>query len=363
MSDAAKLNERHQNILKATIQHYIATAEPVGSKTLAQEYNFSISSATIRSVMGKLERVGLLYQPHTSAGRIPSDFGYRTYVDCLITPAEINLHRQQHDLGQQLHGIENQSFEVLLRGAAKMLASLSGYIALVSLPQYHQHCLRHLQLVQVSESEIMLIVVTDTRLTQSIIIDTSALMADEEINPQMSQELQILSNFLNHKLENQDLTQLHQLDLDELDREFQQYAQFLRGLLNTIQTMAQPLNSSPLVIHGVAEVLRQPEFTQLEQVQMLLHLLEEQPEQLWRLFDDSSGTDLDSKRVKIKIGTENQLEPMRTCAIVAADYHQGGRAVGIVGMIGPTRMLYQNAIALVESTADYLSQTLNYSYS
>jgi heat-inducible transcriptional repressor len=360
MSVHYNLSDRHQYILKATIQHYIATAEPVGSKALAQEFNLSISSATIRNAMGSLEKAGLLYQPHTSAGRIPSDFGYRLYVDHLITPDAKIRKKLEQSLNHNLNW-ETGNFESILQRATQILAALSGYIALVTLPQNANNLLRHLQLVQVSNKQVMLIVVTDSYQTQSLLIESSGMFGvrsqtDEE---SLEEELQILSNFLNSKLKGRSFSELANLTWQEIDREFTDYADFLRILIGELNSLSKQSQVTPIVIRGVSEVLRQPEFCQLQQVQTLLHLLEEEQDQLWQLAFEVPEFDRTSKKVTVKIGSENQCEPMRICAIVTANYYQDDIPVGSVGVIGPTRMLYENAIALVETTADYLSETLS----
>ncbi|NES82777.1 MAG: heat-inducible transcriptional repressor HrcA [Moorea sp. SIO2B7] len=353
------LNERHQTILRATIKHYIATAEPVGSKTLAQEYDFSVSSATIRNAMGRLEKAGLLYQPHTSAGRIPSDSGYRIYVDHLITPDEIMGGKIEEYLTQSLK-LKGWNFDNLLQRAAQMLATLSGYIALITIPQPSSHRLRHLQLVQVAPGQVMLIIVTDSYQTQSVLSDSPGFVSEEyeEYEEFIAEQLHILSNFLNSKLRGRLFSELATLDWSELDKEFKRYADFLRTLLKELSNRSTPSTLTPIMIRGISEVLRQPEFSQLEQVQMLIHLLEEEQEQLWPIIFELPEPETPSKRVSIKIGSENTLEPMRTCTLVSSMYRQGNVPVGSVGIIGPTRMLYENAIALVESTADCISYAL-----
>jgi heat-inducible transcriptional repressor len=359
MSEHHHLSDRHQNILKATVQHYIATAEPVGSKTLAEEFNLSISSATIRNAMGSLEKAGLLYQPHISAGRIPSDSGYRVYVDRLISPDSKIAKKLERSLNQQIN-CDTGNYEVILQRATQILAALSGYIALVTLPQNPNNYLRHLQLVQVSPRQVMLIIVTDAYQTQSLLIESSGVIGDrEEADAELvEEELHILSNFLNSKLKGKSLSELVSLDWQEIDREFANYADFLRNLLKELQRLSKPAHATPIVIRGVSEVLRQPEFSQLQQVQMLLQLLEEEQKQLWQLVFEVSDSDRTSRQVTVKIGSENALEPMRICALVAANYYRDDVPIGSVGVIGPTRMLYQNAIALVESTADYLSEAI-----
>jgi heat-inducible transcriptional repressor len=361
-----RLTERQQRILWATIRHYIATAEPVGSRTLVEEYNLRISPATIRNVMSMLEKAGLLYQPHTSAGRIPSDSGYRIYVDKLITPSSELLQQVEQLLIDRLNP-EGWSFEAVLRGAAQILATLSGCITLSTLPQTLTVTIRHLQLVQVEPKRVMLIVVTDAYQTQSALMELPRQPELENSDEIIERELQILSNFLNHHLRGRSLTELTSLNWAELDREFQQYAEFLRTLLADLTRRSQPPISNQILISGLAEVLHQPEFSELQQVQTILHFLEEEQDQLWSLICECSGISDKStltqpsprKRVTVRIGSENPLEPMRTCTLVSSTYQRGLVPVGSVGVLGPTRMAYDKVIALVEATADYLSDALN----
>lgn len=356
MTHLPDLSTRYQNILKATIKHYIATAEPVGSKTLAAEYDLKVSSATIRNAMGRLEDAGLLYQPHVSSGRIPSDSGYRIYVDRLLVRDENISKIIARFLEQELQS-EKGNFEVLLHRATKILATLSGYIALITLPQKLNTTLNHLQLVRVASGQIMLIVVTDSYHTQSILIESpfaEEAPIDEEV---IRSELEILSNFLDRQLKGQSLDKITAIDWREIDRQFERYTDFLKKLAVAIENSLKPSTFNPIAIHGVAEILRQPEFSRLEQVQTLLYLLEEEQEQLLPVIFTFPDLDRASQRVTIKIGAENPLEPMQICTLVSANYYQDNLPVGSVGVLGPTRMLYENAIALVETTADYLSDT------
>ena len=352
MAHQPDLSARYQNILKATIKHYIATAEPVASKTLAKEYDFNVSSATIRNVMGRLEEAGLLYQPHTSAGRVPSDSGYRTYVDRLILPNNNVKKIIQKSLQKELQ-VARANFESLLQRAAKILAALSGHIALITFPQNINSTLCHLQLVQVADNQVMLIVVTDSLQTQSILIESP--LQDRTDESIAQDELQVLSNFLDDRLKGRSLNEIATLDWVKLDREFTQYSDFFTTLLDSLKLAFRSHNTSPILIHGVAEFLRHPEFSQLQQVQTLLFLLEEQQEQLLPAIFTFPETEDIFKRVTIKIGEENPLEPMQSCTLVSANYYQDDTPVGSVGILGPKRMLYENAIALVENTANYLS--------
>jgi heat-inducible transcriptional repressor len=359
MLDHLHLTSRQQQVLRATVHRYIATAEPVGSKVIAEEYNLKASPATIRSAMGKLEKAGLLFQPHTSAGRVPSDSGYRIYVDQLIAPSPTLSQQVNAAFSDTL--IEGQSIEALLRRSAQILASLSGYVTLVTMPQNQVTYLRHIQLLQVDASRIMLLVVTDNFATQSILMDLPSAMqpAEEKASQTLEQELEILSNFLSDRLKGKQVSELPLLDWTALGRDFQQYGDLLQNCLNEIIRRNQPSTYTHILVSGVSEILRQPEFS-TDYAQIILHLLEAEQEQVWPLMFETSDatTTRDRSRVNVWIGSENPLELMRGCALVSATYHRDLVPVGSVGMLGPTRMMYDNAIALVEAAANYLSDTL-----
>ncbi|WP_341527714.1 heat-inducible transcriptional repressor HrcA [Nostoc sp. UHCC 0302] len=368
-----QLTNRQQHILWATVRHYIATAEPVGSKALVEEYDLGVSSATIRNIMGVLEKSGLLYQPHTSAGRIPSDSGYRIYVDQLITPSlrsrsvpqgsgTETLGRQVEEALQKRLQWEDWSLETLLQGAAQILATLSGCISLITMPQTTTALLRHLQLVQIEAGKIMLIVVTDAYETHSRLMELPAVPEEIQRDAEViDRELQIVSNFLNSHLRGRSLLELADLDWSELAQEFQRYGEFLKNSVAELTRRTVTPTATQIMVRGVAEVLRQPEFSQLQQVQTIIHLLEEEQDQLWRLiFEEPEPEDVGKPRVTVRIGAENPLEPIRTCTLISSTYRRGSVPVGSVGVLGPTRLDYESAIAVVTAAADYLSEAFSY---
>ncbi|WP_375513028.1 heat-inducible transcriptional repressor HrcA [uncultured Nostoc sp.] len=370
-----QLTNRQQHILWATVRHYIATAEPVGSKALVEEYDLGVSSATIRNVMGVLEKSGLLYQPHASAGRVPSDSGYRIYVDQLITPSLRSRSVSQTDatrtetLGREVEAAlqkrlqwEDWSLETLLQGAAQILATLSGCISLITMPQTTTALLRHLQLVQIEAGRIMLIVVTDSYETHSKLMDLSPIPEETQRDSEViDRELQIVSNFLNTHLRGRSLLELANLNWSELDQEFQRYGEFLKNSVAELTRRTHAPTATQIMVRGVSEVLRQPEFSQLQQVQTIIHLLEEEQDQLWRLiFEEPELEDVGKSKVTVRIGAENLLEPIRTCTLISSTYRRGSIPVGSVGVLGPTRLDYESAIAVVASAADYLSEAFSY---
>lgn len=354
-----KLTNRQQQVLWATVRHYIATAEPVGSEALVKEYNLSVSSATIRNAMGMLEKVGLLYQPHTSAGRVPSDSGYRIYVDQLITPASTFTAQIEQLLSDRLNR-DDRNLEALLRGAAQILATVSGYIALITMPQTYTTRLHHVQLVMVDPARVMVIFVTDDYETRSALMELPQVPDRTEPDAELlEQELQLLSNFLNRELRGRAIVELATLDWGELDREFQRYGDFLKMVMAELGRRSQAPSPTQMMVNGLSEVMLQPEFSEVQQIQTIVHLLEDEQDQLLPLIFEPTSFDQSGKRVMIRIGAENPLEPMRYCTLISSTYCKGSVPVGSVGVLGPTRMMYENAIALVEAAADYLSETLS----
>ncbi|WP_017324267.1 heat-inducible transcriptional repressor HrcA [Synechococcus sp. PCC 7336] len=371
------LNARQQNILWATVRSYIATAEPVGSKTLAQSYDLGVSTATIRNVMAVLERSGLLFQPHTSAGRIPSDNGYRVYVDDLIEdPTDLQeqlLQVLSDRLGQQL----NDNLETLLHQATQILATLSGCIALVTAPPTDTATIRHLQLVAVDRNRIMAILVTDSYQSHSVLLNLqsdsqtglgsplghtiaplSPVNDDRRTEPdaieQLEQELQLLNNFLNLQLRGKTFYDILNIDWSELNRQFRSYGAWLQQLLDVLKHNHLRPAIGQVFVGGMTGLMRQPEFAQTDQIQDVVQLLEENQSELWPVLGPTSPD-----RVVVYIGSENPLEPMRQCSLISTGYSCGSWAMGSVSLLGPTRLPYERAIASVKATAHHLSNTLN----
>lgn len=370
-----KLNLRQQNILRATVRHYVSTAEPVGSKSLVSGYNLKVSSATIRNVMGALEDSGLLYQPHTSAGRIPSDSGYRAYVNELMTPSgpltEQMAQQIKGTIGQRLDW-DGQIMEALLQESAQVLASLSGHIALVTMPQRNEAKIKHLQLVRVAGEQLLLVVI-DTYTNHSVLMPYSR-VSEREAQAANDSELQILSNFLTEQLEGRSLRDVA-LNWTELDQAFYRYAVDLAGdLQQAIVGLARRSRKNPatqILVSGLAEVLDQPEFSERSQIRSIVQLLEDGRDQLWPLISTEGlaggalmgdrllteeGTG--NRHLRIWIGAENPVEPMQTCALVTTTYGNAPGPVGSLGVLGPTRMLYENAVAAVEAAASYLTDAV-----
>lgn len=344
----ANLNPRAQKVLRAAINHYIATAEPVGSKTLAESYDFELSAASIRQVLNLLDRSGLLYQPHPSAGRVPSDYGYRVYVDQLLPPGSPSQLAQTHQLlAQRLYTSATQSLEEILRSACHILASLSGCLALITAPEQQLYPIRYLHLLAIDSQKVIVTVITETYQTASIAVDLPQAIT--------SSDLEKLNNFLNRQLNDRLPRELedflNSLPWQELDQ-LQQYADFVTQSLRQLHQIYHQPRLGSLFISGLAELMQQPEFSQLDQVLAIIQLLEEERSALLPLITQSTAP-----KITIQIGSEIPLAPMRNCSLIAACY-QAFDQQGTVGLLGPTRMNYQQAIAYVEATAQHLTNIL-----
>jgi heat-inducible transcriptional repressor len=322
-----------------------------------EEYNLQVSAATIRNSFTILEKAGLLYQPHTSAGRVPSDSGYRLYVDRLLQTDLAAGKQAEQQLSSQLDW-ERWSLEALLRGAAQILATLSGYIAIITPPETNHLTVRHLQLVPIEPHQLMVIVVMDSYQSQSLLVDIPSTNDDDALA--IATELDVLSSFLNSQMRGRSIAELAVLDWSEFHQRFPSYSSMIDRLLTFLQRQIGTSKSTQVMMRGFSEVLRQPEFSELEQVKTLLQLLEAEPEQIGQMIltaGDMAG--VKSERLSVRIGTENSWEPMHICTLISSTYGQNELSVGSVSLLGPKRMLYENAIPLVRATADYISEALS----
>jgi heat-inducible transcriptional repressor len=358
------LNQREQKILRAAVDRYIATAEPVGSKVLAEAYNFDLSAATIRNVLGVLDRSGLLYQPHTSAGRVPSDFGYRVYVDRLIQPSSMPQIEYQQELTRlQNHQSpqDRQNLESILRGAAQVLAALSGCIALITAPHQQLLGIRHIHFLSIDAQKVSVTAISDAYQTASVVVDLpeSISVTDlERLNNFINAHLSIQGNNQGDRTHTELENLLSSLQWQQLDQEMYQYAEFVEQSLSQISQIYRQPKIGQLFISGLAELMQQPEFNQLNQVLAIIRLLEEETVLLPLMAETLFG-----HSILIQIGNEIKLEPIRNCTLISSAYQVdspiSGSSLGMVGLLGPTRLNYEKAIASVQATANHLASAIS----
>jgi heat-inducible transcriptional repressor len=338
------LSSRQQAILKALIEDYILTAEPIGSRVLAKKFDFGLSPATLRNEMADLEEEGLLRQPHTSAGRIPSDAGYRIFVDVLMERAG---DLPTADLGAlERFTFDEQDLYEVLQHTAKITAVLAQCTAIVRAPQQQSARLKYLQLLPLGPREALLVILTDRGGTvqRRVTLPT----------PMTEGEMVTLTNFLNHHLRNQPLNSFTAHLIGKMCEEMSDYAAVVETLLAKITSAST--GSERIFVANASFLAEQPEFGELNKIRSLLSLLERESALAEVLSQVGPGR---PDAVSVLIGHENPLADLHECSVVRAPYAIGGQVFGEIGVMGPTRLGYPRAIAAVETMAQHLSRTLS----
>lgn len=333
-----RLTPRQREILRAVIRDYILTAEPVGSRTLSKKYDLGLSPATIRNELSDLEDEGLLRQPHTSAGRIPSDHGYRVFVDNLMERADLSPEQQAELERLAPHGSDLTD---LLQQTAKITALLAGCTAIVRAPRQLQSRIKFVQLLPVAEQDVLLTVLTDRGQVTNQLIRLP--------HPPGFDELLVISNFLNDQLRDQPLDALTERALMDLTTKLSAYQEVLTALLSRLKPA--PDATDRLYVSHQSYLASQPEFGELGKVGRILSLLERDHVMIGMMEAIASG----DGGVRIAIGTENPLLDLQECSLVTATYRLGDRVWGEIAVIGPTRMHYATAISAVEAMAQRLN--------
>ncbi len=343
MKSEGGLDKRKAYILATVVYEYIATAEPVGSNTLTQKYNLGVSSATVRNEMAELEAGGYLVQPHTSAGRVPSDAGYRTYVDELMQPETLateDRRRIRDDLREA-----SRELDEVIESATRLLGRLSNNLAFVTKPQPDTQTFRHIQLIWLSPRTGVAIVVTSLGVAAQTLFEvTSDLEADA---------LTRLSNALNARLGNRLMRDIADRDVQGAVEELG-LSDELRGAVLAALRSARSAQAPSIAAAGAQNLLDQPEFQDLRKLRSILRIVEEQ-KTLYDMVADSIGTDAAS----VKIGAEFGSDELADLSVVTVPYRVGPNAVGMLSILGPRRMPYARLVALASGTADTLSERLS----
>ncbi|MGA7572132.1 MAG: heat-inducible transcriptional repressor HrcA [Candidatus Aquilonibacter sp.] len=343
MKSEGGLDKRKAYILATVVYEYIATAEPVGSNTLTQKYNLGVSSATVRNEMAELEAGGYLVQPHTSAGRVPSDAGYRTYVDELMQPETLPVEdrrRIREDLREASRELDD-----VIESATRLLGRLSNNLAFVTKPQNDTQSFKHIQLIWLSPRTGVAIVVTSLGVAAQTLFEvTSDLEADA---------LTQLSNALNARLGNRLMRDIGEHDVqgavDELG-----LSDELRGAVLAALRSARSAQAPSIAAAGAQNLLDQPEFHDLRKLRSILRIVEEQ-KTLYDMVADAIGNEAAS----VKIGAEFGSDELADLSVVTVPYRFGPNAIGMLSILGPRRMPYARLVALASGTADTLSERLS----
>jgi len=332
------LDERAKLLLKALVERYIADGQPVGSRTLSKASGLELSPATIRNVMSDLEELGLIASPHTSAGRIPTNRGYRLFVDTMLTvqKGELSTHRLAPDQPQKV-----------IANAANMLSSLSHYVGVVMAPK-RASVFRHIEFLRLSEKRVLLIIVSPEGDVQNRVIFT-------ETDYSQSQLIEA-SNYLNAHYAGMAIEQVRMRVKQELVNLQAEIASLMQAAVQ-MSSEALSEDEGDVVISGERNLLSVSDFSSdMGNLRQAFDLFE-QKTQLMRLLDVSSQAD----GVRIFIGGESQFVPMQELSVVSASYEVDGHVVGTLGVIGPTRMPYERMIQIVDITSKLVGNALSQS--
>lgn len=331
-----ELNDRKLQILQAIIMNYLETAEPVGSRTISRRFPLGISSATIRNEMSDLEDLGLIVQPHTSAGRIPSSKGYRLYVDHLMASQHPNV--EQFTILKGMLKEKYLQLDSLMKELGDLLAALTKYTAIVTMPQFRKTRLKHLQLIALDQHSVILVVITDGNIVRNNVLPTR--------QPLRESDMYYLSEVLNRHLAGRTIEEINLPLIQTMKQEMQIDQSLMEDLLNAISNTLQYAEDVDVFTAGATNILNFPEFSDIARARALMEVFQ-QKETMLSLVD----YDLcDDESMKITIGSENTIEQMQDCSVVTATYRYGKQNIGSISVVGPMRMDYDRVV----STLDYL---------
>lgn len=338
-----ELDERKQKILQAIIANYLETGEPVGSRTISKYTDLNLSSATIRNEMADLEEMGFILQPYTSAGRIPSDMGYRFYVDQMMQEKEAEEEEKQALLTRV------DRMEKMLKQVATVLASNTNYATLVTSPQYKESKLKFIQISQVDTHELLAVIVIEGNTVKNQIIYTDNSLSNEDIL-----KLNIL---LNSFLQGLTLKDINLELVHTMKVQAGMHASILEDVFQGIVEAIHEADEYEVYTGGAANILRYPELGDREQTTKLLDTLVEKKE-LVRLIDDTMGKE-EHHGIQVYIGNETANQNLKDCSVVTATYELEEGGTGTIGIIGPKRMDYKKVVKTLKNLTGELDEIFN----
>ena len=338
-----ELDERKITILKAIIKTYLETGEPVGSRTISKYTDLKLSSATIRNEMSDLEEMGYILQPHTSAGRIPSDKGYRFYVDQIMQEKEQEVTEIKELMIQRVDRVE-----LVLKKLAQLLATNTNYAALISGPQYHRNKLKFIQLSMMDDRKLLIVTVVEGNLIKNTMVDVPRNISREELL-----NLNILLNSALNGLT------IEEINLDVISR-LKEQAGVHSSLVDTVLTeVARAIRADEEDLHiytsGATNIFKYPELSDGDRASELLKAFE-QKDVLQELITDVNEAS-DETGIQVYIGNETPVQTMKDCSVVTANYDLGEGIRGTIGIIGPKRMDYEKVLGTLKNLMKQLDAT------
>lgn len=342
------LDDRKKKVLEAIVKDYIATAEPVGSRTIARKYNLGVSSATIRNEMADLEEMGLIEQPHTSAGRIPSDKGYRLFVDCLMKKQ--NPSSLEEAFALEILQKKRREVEEMIQETSRVLSRISSYTSLALIKGSSLSQIEHLQLISIGPRKAVLVAVDQNGSVEHQSLELQEWLTEGDI--------QSINSVLNRELKRISSNRLTRTVLESIAGQLNRYRDILDQIIGILEAGNESRSGEKVYLGGTLNILNQPEFCDVTRLRSLLGLLEEESFVRNILLDNN-----DTRGLTVRIGGENKIAEIQDCSLVTATYEVNGSVIGKIGLLGPTRMDYARAIGLIEFMSTMLSEFLEQQYS
>lgn len=335
-----QMDERKWTILKAIIKTYLETGEPVGSRTISKYTDLNLSSATIRNEMSDLEEMGYILQPHTSAGRIPSDAGYRFYVDHMMEEKDQEVAEMKELMLQR-----QDKMELMLKQVVKYLAVNTNYATMITGPQYHHTKLKFIQLSIVDPVQILAVIVTEANVVKNKII-----AIEHGLDRETVLKLNVL---LNTSLNGLTIEQINLATISALKEEAGIHSDVVGKVLDIVAEAISQEEDVEIYTSGATNFFKYPELSDSEKASELISTFEEKHPLAQLMTDD--GAD-DNKDIQVYIGQEAPLATMRDCSVVTASYDLGGGMYGRIGIVGPKRMDYEKVVNVLRKMTSQLDE-------
>lgn len=329
-----QLDDRKTKILQAIIKTYLDTGEPVGSRTISKYADLSLSSATIRNEMADLEELGYIMQPHTSAGRIPSDKGYRLYVDMLMNEKEQEVTEMREQMLEKADKMDK-----LLKQAAKVLATSTNYASMITAPTNNRNKIKFIQLSQVDDCQLLTVIVLEGNVIKNKII-----MVEEKLDSETLLKLNIL---LNTNLNGLSIEQINLGMIAILKDKAGIHSEVISNVLDAVAAAIHVDEDLEIYTSGTMNIFKYPELSDNNKAQELISTFEEK-QQLAELVTKTLGSE-ENKGIQVYIGSESSVEQMRDCSVVTATYELGEGMQGTIGIVGPKRMDYEHVMRTLKT--------------
>ncbi len=335
-----ELNERKQKILEAIIRTYMETGEPVGSRTVSKYTDLNLSSATIRNEMSDLEEMGYILQPHTSAGRIPSDKAYRLYVDTILQRKDQEVSEMKDLMVEKADKID-----LLLKQVAKLLAQNTNYTSMVTKPKYEHKRIKFIQLNRMAERQLLVIVVMDNNQVNNKFINLA-----EDVDDNVVAQLNFM---MNTAMTGLDVTEINMVIIQQIKEKAGEYADLASSILDCVAEVLAENDDSEIYTSGATNILKYPELSDKENMTGLLSTFEEK-QMLTAWANDAPPDEEQEHGIQVYIGEESPVESMKDCSVVTATYKIKEGVYGKIGIVGPKRMDYEKVVGTLENCMQQL---------